>query len=186
MLTTVLRLAALVLIVAVPAAAQVQARVGDSVRLDTADGVIEGRLVKAEGSALVLAIGAHTRQSIAATSVDRLLVQRDIPGTGKGARTALIVAGAIFALGVITEPDNVRDDAWIDVDERDEHWLGIIIFMPLTVLGGFLIGNSMHDTEWVEARLPDDVTRRHASLLQRLEGERAWTRPAGLSFTRSF
>ena len=189
MKSTGLILTALALLAAAPAFAQVQARVGDTVRLDTSTGVFDGRIVEADAAALVVATRDAGRKTIIAEAVDRVLVRRPIPGSGRGAQMALIFGGALVAVGAITEPDPVPDRAVIDVNERGEHWLGFVLALPVTMVVGFLVGNAMHDSEWIDAGLPEAVAGRHDDLRRELANARAAlapARPIGVSWSRSF
>jgi hypothetical protein len=197
MRTTAILMAGLSLVVlATPARATETVRRGDTIRVTTPTGTVSGRLREmGEGRLVVNVFPEYRREAsgadldrfvVPATSIDRLEVRREVPGTGRGSEFGLIFGGSWLLLGMLTAPDDEPDDAVIDVDERGAHWFGMIVLLPLAMVTGMIIGNQVVDTEWHEVEFPDHDAVRRAALRRTLEATRTRARPVGLSISGSF
>jgi len=178
--------ALLILLPVRPATAQVAVRAGDHVRIKTADATIEGRYERTEGAKLVVRTTGLLREAVPAHAVDDLEIRRPIPGSGKGGKMAVIFGVAWMVTGIVTAPPNDREEGLFQYNDADVHMRMFAFGLPMVVVTGFLIGNRMKDTEWIDARFPDDVAVRHAALIRALAAERDRPNPHLVSFTRSF
>lgn len=173
-----------------PATAQVAVRAGDLVRIKTADATIEGRYERTEDTNLVVRTKGLLREQVPTYAVDDLQIRRPIPGSGKGGKMAVIFGVAWMVTGIVTAPPNDREEGLVQYNDSDMHMSVFAFSLPMVVVTGFLIGNRMQDTEWIDARFPDDdVVVRHRSLHAELTRERALdtpARPIGVSWTYAF
>lgn len=182
------------LLTATPAGEFVDA--GDTLRLTTARGRVEGSFLRAECGQWFLRDDLGEIVRVSSTHVQRAEVARVVEGSGHGAAGAAIAGFCTFAVGIViasnasSDHGDGRTEPYQIITDRDAGILLTFLLAPAAAFIGYTIGNDMAEIEWRPVEIPcDDPSLRHGALLRELHAERAAARPArpkGLSWSRSF